>query len=311
MFSPFLNGLEVDHRRHAVVVQHVAGPVGDPLADAAAAGVEEALQCRGIGPARSWSAPWPPGTSWLRSASARPPRPPGRDCRRRRRALTRGRDTPASPSGTGGCLARPDRRSACPPSAALPPICPARSAETAGRPWARSAAQPAAAARRPGRETAVHPRPGRGRNRRAGQTRGPPLRPPRRPRAAPHPRPGSRAAPPPARGAAAPPLPAPPPPSAGRPLAAGFACSRPLGPVSVNGASPRGVVMMVSPRSSPCPLHLRGGGRRRRLIADHDIQAAFGVAGAQGPLVVYPATVPCAPCGEDLTRMGMKQREVR
>ena len=37
-----------------------------------------------------------------------------------------------------------------------------------------------------------------------------------------------------------------------RPLAAGLTCWRPLGPVSVSGASPRGVVMIVSPRSSPC-----------------------------------------------------------
>ena len=96
-----------------------------------------------------------------------------------------------------------------------------------------------------------------------------------------------------------------------RPLAAGFACSRPLGPVSVNGASPRGVVMMVSPPSSPCPLHLRGGGRRRQLIADHDIQAAFGVAARQGHWSYIPRWCPVLRCGEDLTRMGMKQREVR
>ena len=64
---------------------------------------------------------------------------------------------------------------------------------------------------------AVHPRPGRGRNRRAGRARGPPLRPPRRPRAAPRYRRGSRAAPPPARGAAAPPPPVVPQPSVGAP----------------------------------------------------------------------------------------------
>ena len=96
-----------------------------------------------------------------------------------------------------------------------------------------------------------------------------------------------------------------------RALAAGFACSRPLGPVSVNGASPRGVVIMISPPSSPCPLHLHDGGRRAQLIADHDIQAAFGVPGAQELMVLYPRWCPVLQCGEDLTRMGMTQREVR
>ena len=51
-------------------------------------------------------------------------------------------------------------------------------------------------------------------------------------------------------------------------LAAGLACWRPLGPVSVSGASPRGVVMVLPPRSSRCPVQLRRRGRRRRLIVD-------------------------------------------
>ena len=38
----------VDHRRHAPVVAHVTGPVGYPAADAAAAGVLDALEGRGI-----------------------------------------------------------------------------------------------------------------------------------------------------------------------------------------------------------------------------------------------------------------------
>ena len=39
----------VDHRRQAVVVHHVTGPVGQPAADAAATGVVAALDRRGIG----------------------------------------------------------------------------------------------------------------------------------------------------------------------------------------------------------------------------------------------------------------------
>ena len=203
----------------------------------------------------------------LRSASARPPRPPGRGCRRRRRAQTRGRDTPASPSGTGGCLARPDRRSACPPSAALPRICPARSAGTAGRPWA------AAQQRLRLLHGRLAERPQCTRDR---AEAGPASRPDPRTASAPSAPPASCAASSArfSRGSAA---------CARRgcssiacasaalgrrPLAAGFACFRPLGPVLVNGASPCGVVMILSPRSSRCPLQLRRGGRRRRLIAD-------------------------------------------
>ena len=39
----------VDHRRHAVVVEHVAGHVGQPAADTDTAGVEHALERGGIG----------------------------------------------------------------------------------------------------------------------------------------------------------------------------------------------------------------------------------------------------------------------